>query len=333
MKISEVRNLIERYSENQLRIIITQLYKAMPKSIKEKNDIDGILQDPDTSIQSRPKTRQEGPDIDELSYETNTFVEDAYNQYYIAPNQFVPKRERPKWRFTVKRLYKDLSAIADENDVPEAAQLLEKLYQLLCYSCSYILFNAYDPFQSAGIEQAEFFRKVLVLKYRCEDKNTFIKNALLAMVNNPLNRYTLHENLMEVILEFTKTPDLKEMTIVKCSELIEIIKKEPLSKKEGHMSVHEKEKKLNNLIEMAFLCYARLYEYENAISYLKANYREDDKEITLYVLLRLLFGLKQKDYFLREYEQASKNGITPRDTLKKMYRLTRETGELPAYFG
>lgn len=239
------------------------------------------------------------------------------------------KRERPKWRFIVKRLYKDLLAVADESDVPEAAKLLEELYQLLCYSCSHTLFSAYDSFESIGIEQEEFFWRVLAPKYRCEDKNTFIKNALLSMVNNPLNRYTLRENLMVVILEFIKTPDLREMTIAKCSELIEIIKREPLSKKE-HLAGYRKQEKLNNLAKMAFLCYVHLYDYQNAISYFKANYCEDDKEVALYVLLRLLVGIDQKDYFLQEYEKALKNGITPRDTLKKIYSLTKEKGELPA---
>ena len=43
MKISEVRNVIGKYSEDQLRVIITQLYRAIPKAIKEKNDIDGCI--------------------------------------------------------------------------------------------------------------------------------------------------------------------------------------------------------------------------------------------------------------------------------------------------
>lgn len=271
MKISEVRNLIDRYSQDQLRVIIAQLYKAIPKAIKEENDIDGILKNP-ASVQSRTKTKQGAmPDIKKLKDETNRFIEAAYNQYYFAPNRIIPKRERPKWRFIVKRLYKDLLAAADQSNVPEAAESLEKLYQLLCYSCNYVLFSAYDPFDSVGIKQEEFFRKLLALKYQCEDKNTFIKNALLSMINNPLNRYTLREDLMGVILEFLKTPDLREMTIAKCSELIETINREPPSQKKHRWSDYEKQEKLNSLTKMAFLCYARLYEYENAISYFKVH--------------------------------------------------------------
>ena len=331
MKISEVRSVIEKYSEDQLRVIISELYKAMPKATKEENDIDGILKNPDSLTQPRPKPRQkEMSDIELLKYETERFVDYAYKQYYFVPNRFVSKQNRPKWRFIVKRLYKDLLATsAGEGNIPEAARLLEKLYQLLCYSCNYVLFSAYDSFKSIGVEQEEFFRRVLALKYHCEDKNTFTKNALLLMVNNPLNRYTLRENLMEVILEFAKTPDLREMTIANCRELIETIKREPFLQK-GRQSDYERKEKLNGLTKMTFLCYARLYEYQEAISYFKANYCEANQEIALYVLLRMLSGLNQKDHFLQEYEKALENGITPRETLKKIYRSTKEKGELPA---
>jgi hypothetical protein len=338
MKLSEVRSIIEKYSAEQLRLIITELYKAVPKVNKEDNDIDGMLKNPERLTQPRPKTSQKKvPDIDLLKSETECFIDYAYKQYYLAPNRVVSKQNRPKWRFIVKRLYKDLLATSsDESNLPEATRLLEKLYQLLCYSCSYVLFTAYDSFESIGIAQEEFFRRLLSLKYHREDKNVFIKNALLLLINNSLNRYTLHENLMQVILEFTKTPDMREMTIANCSELIETIKKEPSIQK-GRQSNYDKwkfdserEEKINNLTEMAFLSYARLYEYSEAISYFKANYCKTDKEVALYILLRLLFKLNQKDHFLQEYERAIADGINPRETLKKAYRFTKEKGELPS---
>ena len=126
MKISEVRSVVEKYSAEQLRLIIAELYKAIPKAIKEENDIDGMLKNPEKLTQPRPKTRQkEVPDIELLKSETECFVDYAYKQYYLAPNRFVSKQNRPKWRFVVKRLYKDLLATsADENNVPEAASVV-----------------------------------------------------------------------------------------------------------------------------------------------------------------------------------------------------------------
>ncbi len=333
MKIEEVRDIIEKYSQEQLTLIVTEIYKTLPKAIKEDNDIDSIIKNPEVKKESRKKTHKTKiPDIKLLENETVRFVENAYNQYYLVPNTFVSKRERSKWRFLVKRLFKELSLAASiDTNLPLSSQLLEKLYILLCYSCGYILFTAYDPFQSVGIEQYKFFHRILSLKFQHEDRIDFITNALLLMINNSLNRYTLYIDLMYVILEFLKTPDMREMTIKKCSDLIETVKNEPLSTEEEWRSKYDKEKKLNNLTEMGFLCYSQLYEYDEAISYFKMNYNEKNSEIALYILLNLLYIIKQKKYFLREYEIALKDGILPRENLKKMYNYIKEKDEFPEY--
>jgi len=294
------------------------------------------LRDPNSLTHSKPITKlEEMPDIDFLEWETTSFIEDAYKQYYFIPNQFVPKRERPKWRFVVKRLYKEiLLAASQEDDLPVATQLIEKLYQLLCYSCAYILFSGDDPFQSVGIEQPEFFRKVLTLKFQHKGKDESLKGALLLLINTTLNRTTVRSELMKVILEFLSTPDLREVAITKCNELIETIKREPLPKKDWNSSSYKykKEEKLNILTEMGFLCYAQLFDYEKAIAYLMENYCTSDKEITIHILLSLLFDLKQKDYFLREYEAALNKGIVPRESLVKAYNYAKEKGELPGSY-
>jgi hypothetical protein len=333
MKIAEVKTILEKYSQKQLKVIITQLYKAIPKAVKEANDIDSLLQDPDSFLRSKSIPREkEIPDIDLLHYDTEEFIEDAYHQYYFIPNQFISKRDRPKWRFIVKRLYKDLLAAAsDKENLPEAAQLFEKLYQLLCYACSYILFSGDDPFQSVGIQQKEFFHRILTLKFQYEEKYTCIKNALLLLINNSHGSGALSEDLMQVLMEFLKTPDLKELAISGCNELIETVKKEPPPKKTDFRSNDKKKEKLKNLAEMGFLCYAQLYEYEKAIQYFKQYYAENIGETALYVLLRLLFNLRQKDYFLQEYEKALKNGIAPWESLEKTYRYIKENGKLPEY--
>ena len=99
------------------------------------------------------------PDIEALAFETEEFVRNPYSQYYYIPNSVVPKRERPQWRFTALRLFKQINhAVTIEANVARAAALLEKLYVMLCYSCRYILFSGYDSFQSVGIAQEDFFQ-------------------------------------------------------------------------------------------------------------------------------------------------------------------------------
>ncbi len=160
MKVAELKEKIEPYKAAQLRRLVVEMYKAMPKALKEGHGIDELIGNP---MSGRKKQNAEvPPDIGFLSWEGEQFVDDAYNQYYFAPNSVVPKRERPKWRFIALRLFKQLNkAAADPENAAEAAGLLEKLYGMLCYSCDYVLFSAYDPFQSVGIAQSEFLQAAL----------------------------------------------------------------------------------------------------------------------------------------------------------------------------
>jgi hypothetical protein len=334
MKIGELRSLIDKYSASQMKTIIAEMYKALSKSLKEDSGIDQLIRNPDQTIQAGKKTKQEEvPDIGLLEDEVTEFIENAYNQLYLIPNRIVSKPERSKWRFVVKRLYKDLLAAArSKEDLPVAVELLEKLYEVLCYSCSYVIFSAYDSFESVGIEQQEFFRRILSLKYDYEDKKSFLKNALLLLTNTRLNRYTLYSTLMNVILEFLKTPGLREMTVSQCTELIEVLKMGPFPKKDPWDHTDEDQEKINLLAEMGFLCFAQLYEFENAVSYFKKYYLEVSAEIKLYILLELLFNINQKEYFLKEYELALKNGVAPREELEKTYRFIKNNGVFPEYF-
>ena len=336
MKIAELKSHLENQSEEQLKLLVTEIYKAIPKAIRESKEIDAIIKNPDKYVESRKKSAksEQIPDIDLLRFDTETFLEYAQNQYYFAPNRFVSKKERPKWRFIVKRLYKELILCSqDESNLQIAEGLLEKLYNLMCYSCSYVIFNSYDSFESVGIEQKDFFNGVLLLKYQVEPKREFIKDALKLMIYNSLNRYTLHSTLIEVILSYLKTTDLLEMAIEENDKLMQIEKGKPVSKARQDYSQYDKEENLNNLAEFGFYCYVKLYEMDKAIEYFKRNYFETDREIKLYVLLRLLFSVNQRDLYIREYESAIKNGIKPRDRLVKMYEFTKESDHLPEYFG
>ncbi len=337
MRIAEVRTLLEQYSEQQLRLIIAEMYKAIPKAIKEDKDIDGILTNPNELIPSKARKKKQPPipDIETLRDETEQFIDDAYNQYYFAPNNIISKRQRPKWRFIAKRLYKALlTAAANEEHLPLASDILTQLYVMLCYSCSYTLFSAYDSFQSVGIEQPVFFKSVLTLKFRHESRQEFITQAISLIVDNSVNRYTLYTTLMEVALEFLTTPDVKERAIQTCDELLQQVKTSPPPQQEawtGHAEYHRKEK-INNLVEMAFLCCGQLHEFERGVQYFVHNYVEKSQEVTLYILLQWLFWFQQKDIFVQEYQKAVNNGITPRERLVNIYDTIQTTGEFPEHF-
>ncbi|MCP4347843.1 MAG: hypothetical protein GY795_20260 [Desulfobacterales bacterium] len=337
MKIAEVRTLLEKYSEKQLRYIIAEMYKAIPKATKEANDIDSILNTPDkpTRLKTKQKKQPKISDTKALQNETEQFIEYAYNQYYFAPNKFVPKQQRSKWRFIAKRLYNELlDSGANKDQLPLASKLLEKLYEMLCYSCSYTLFSGYDSFQSVGIEQSTFFKSVLLLKSNHTSLSEFIKQAISLVVNNSLNRETLYTTLMENVLEFLSSPDAKELAVESCDELLQEIKALPKkSKKAWHDdSEYVRNEKINNLVEMAFLSCGQLSQFERGIQYFQTNYIEKSPEIKLFVLLHLLFSFQQTGFFVQEYENALKRGIKPREKLTEIYENIQEKGEFPEYF-
>lgn len=117
MTIPELREILKQCKEDEIKFLAVELYKAIPKKLKEEKEIDQMIKD---------------------------FVAGERNKKsnYFAPNRFIPKKERPKWRFKVKAYIKDLSRIPNEGeDGKFAAQLLEKLYKMLCYGCRYYIFN------------------------------------------------------------------------------------------------------------------------------------------------------------------------------------------------
>lgn len=108
---------IKNYKEEDLRLIITEMYKSMPKKLRDEKDIDTLLQDASAymRIGKIEKVKNAQINIDVLKQEIDLFLSHAYKQYYFAPNNVVHKKERPKWRFKVKAYIQDLQAISIES--------------------------------------------------------------------------------------------------------------------------------------------------------------------------------------------------------------------------
>jgi hypothetical protein len=100
------------------------------RALKEERDIDALVRCPDAQEIKRVKSsKKDDLDFDSVADEASTFIDYALRQYYFAPNMYVPKRERPKWRFIAKRLYRNLvPCAADPENLEEAADLVEELF-------------------------------------------------------------------------------------------------------------------------------------------------------------------------------------------------------------
>ncbi|HBN96683.1 MAG TPA: hypothetical protein DDZ66_10310 [Firmicutes bacterium] len=87
MLVSEVRDVLKKYQEEDLRLLLVEMYKAMPKKLKEDKEIDMLLQDVHGYMSARkaPKAQERQIDLESLKFRIDQFVEYAYNQYYYAP--------------------------------------------------------------------------------------------------------------------------------------------------------------------------------------------------------------------------------------------------------
>ncbi len=333
MKIAEVRALLGKHSREQLEYIIAEMYKSIPKQVKKEKDIDLILTNPDGAASARKKKAEKSlPDIADMQMDIETFIEDARASRYCSPNKVVPKKERSKWRFKVKRWYKDLQSVAANREHTEqAAVLLEDLYGLLCYACDYITFSAYDPFESLGITQGEFFRTLLAVKRRFQGVKTFTTEAVALIVSKSLNRYTMKEELMRVALEFMETPDSIQLAIDICERGIEEEKTNPTPPENSWSdSDITSQRIMNDYAEMALRCYNALKSIDRGIELFQNHYMDWDPEVKLYKLTRILAECDQPEVFLREYDKAKKAGVKPRKRLVDLYKSVKENGEFPA---
>lgn len=329
MLIAELRALLKRYNEEELQRIISEMYKSMPKKLREEKKVDMLLEDVHTymSIGKSDAKQAEPLNFERLTSEIEDFLEYAYNQYYMVPNHFVHKKERPKWRFKVKGYIKELQGISiATKEGKKATELLQKLFEMLSYACGYYLFNTENPFKSVGIEQGEFLDIVIKRKIGSEINPEVLKSVIKMVIVSEVDRETLHTYLIQILIMSLKSTDSKMMAIDQCKLLKHEIDKSSLtsSKKSWDYNNYKLEEQSNNLVEMIFRIQMELYEYDEAIQYFNENYRQRNDEIKLYVLLHLLLDYELVGHWLMQYESALKKGIEPREDLQMNYQQIRE---------
>lgn len=336
MKVGELRTKLSKLNKGQIIRLAAEFYKLIPKEKRMDSGIDAMVDNPDGSLRKTAKSKDTALSLDEIELDIKDFLSDAREQYYLAPNQVIPKRERPKWRFKVMKWYKELINLKRaDKDIEKQAGLLSDLYELMCEACGYQYFSAYDPFQSIGIEQTDFYKAVLDIREEATGKITLVDKGISLILDNYLDRNTLYSDLMTVLIEKLSTPDLKYAAIDKSKQLMKANGFDPgKQKKESFSFSNEsfyKKERNNNLIELIFRLHVHLDEHEEAIAFFKAHYYEHSEEVKLYILIRTLFGYREKDYIIRELETAMENGIQPRDSLLELLKHAREEGELPRY--
>lgn len=329
MKVAELRSVIGGLSRELLEKLVVELYKALPKRIKDDKCIDDLVLDPEAAAASRRARSQTKPtpDIEDVRFEAEDFLENASKQYYFAPNRIVSKKDRAKWRFIAKRLHKQLiAAAADNEQQADAAMLLHRLFLMLCKACGVYLFSSTDPFRAVGIDQTRFLSDVIQLHGLSGREQIFVATCVdLALELEP-DPETATRSLVQVVAVEFNTPDLREMAVTECARRAAGIRSKGSRGKDAKaaMGAYRRRDRLDRLATLSFHCQAALYDWNAAIKAHQTLSGERDKEVKLYILLALLRGYDEKSLWIREYERAVDNGVKPRDSLQKVYHGLRD---------
>lgn len=338
MLITELKELLKGYHEEELRTLITQMYKMMPKNLREIKEVDELLK----NVHSPGKTNETGKimqkrmDINSLRSKVELFVDYAYQQYYCLPNRYVQKKDRPQWRFIVKAYLKELQQYTmDSQEGQVATELLVKLYEMLCYGCGYYIFNTENPFRSIRMDQIELLNTILNRMLTCGINNTVISSAIRLTINNRSNGDIIDSFLIATLVANIKSPEARELALLEAMNYKKKLdsKNASLTKGKYNMSIAEYEhnERINNVVELIFVLNVELCEYEEGIRYYKQNRLESNKEVSLYLLLELLEENNLVDLWKREYEEAVKKSIKPREILNIKYKFINEHGRIPCY--
>ena len=220
----------------------------------------------------------------------------------------------------MKNYIKELVKIPrDSPDHGDAAELLKKLYGVLCAACNVYLFSTEDPFRSVGIEQTDLCRGVLINVFSSGYTRENIRDMLLMVTTGGLDRETLHIELEFLLLGELEVSDVKYMAIQEAKELIRGMEEE-LSAQTGYSSGRfQKEECINELCNMILMTAAALCEPEQEVEYYFKHCRESNKEIVLYRVLSMLQYMDDDKTWVWAYEYAVKKGIKPREELQEEY--------------
>ncbi len=326
MKITELKKLLSNGDNDSLKKAIVETYKLLPSSKKDEADfaIKNVL---GCDVQ-KPIGGISEDDFYKLRDEIDDFLSDAYAGYYFIPNRTIPKKERPKWRFHVKRYVKELDKITSDSPFYyETSRLLMRIYKMLCHECNYYIFSSTDPFKSSGISQYElysmFAKRILNDKY----SNDELIDLIVCSSTGGLGTVSLHFSQQTALVGNLKTSAELHNLLDLTKELIEG-KIEINGVNNKGLKDYTYDDNINNLCDLVLITQIKLNEFDEAIEYYYKNCRYNDKESTLYHGLDVVswHSDDDKELWLKFYDYGvKKRKIKPRSDLLEEYNEKTKT--------
>ena len=322
MKVAELRKLISNADNNSLKKTLVEVYKLVPSSKKDEAD-DTIMNVLGYEIE-KPKGGISETDFNKLSEEINEFLSDAYAGYYYIPNRHIPKKERPKWRFHIKRYVKELDKISSDSPFyHDATEMLIGIYKLMCHGCNYYIFSSTDPFKSSGIGQYELYNMFAKRMLSGDYNNDELIDLIVCSSTGGLSTTSLNFSQQTVLVGLLKTSNELHNLLNLTKDLIDgKIQIEGVNNENLNNYTYKDNR--NNLCDLALITQIKLNEYDDtAFAYYYQNCRNYNEEITLYQGLDIIgwFTDDDKDLWLKFYDYGvKKRKIKPRSDLLEEYK-------------
>lgn len=322
MKVQELRNLLKSVDKLTLEKMCVELYKQIPRQKKE-TDIDPLLTDMAANqgtIAKKPSKPVNAPvDITVLKSEIDTFLENAYAQNYFAPNRVISKKERPKWRFIVKRYIKELEGIKpDDEDYAASGQLLKKLFNVLSYACSYYLFSTENPFNSVGISQLYLYNMVLERVFSSGYTQSNIKEMLSTVTSCGIDPEVWRIQLLAVFVDALRSKEALELALKCTHELVAEIGIPAKSKKNRSYKISSQ---IEYLCDIALWLGQALGSLETEIDFY-CKVLQCERTDAFVTVLDFMECTDNNGMWLSFYEQASKACELP-PRLQKSYNYLK----------
>jgi hypothetical protein len=94
MIVKDLRDLLIKYDASALREMFVEVYKKIPKKVKEESSIDNILENFGEAPKKSVPVEKNKIDFPKLRDSVNEFLINAKAENYLAPNRIIPKERR-----------------------------------------------------------------------------------------------------------------------------------------------------------------------------------------------------------------------------------------------
>ena len=325
MKAEEIRNVLKTWKKEDIVKLYTQTYRRVPKAAKEELDL-VIRNGMGSGTAAVQKKKDERRDIRELEQEIDIFIERATEGLYYYANRTVSKKERSNWRFTVKRMIKELMSYTPEDiEYDKSNVLLCHIYDILGRAAGFYTFASQDPYHTVGYEsQPQFFREICQRVDQSPTDEAEPWDELITVGCNGQNDpETVDDEIHAVLLELFETPEQLKWARETTEELFQPIRDKYEKNYKDRFSgfVTEDEiitrNKYTSFLWFITAVHMKEGDLAGAYDYVmksKPNHRD---EVTLYCLLQNYASNEEE--WRKLYEMGLDHGIEPREMLRKKY--------------